>query len=209
MIEIVASQLNEYMSTLTPDRDPVLEEMEKWGAARDFPLIGPLCGRFLRQMALVSGAKNIFEMGSGFGYSAIWFAGGIPDSGKIICTDGDAQNREQALQYFKRSGVDHKVEFQVGIAQEILQQYSGPFDIIFNDIDKHEYPDIIDLVIPRLRKGGLFITDNVLWDGKVIHPPDDKYTRGIQEFNRCLYQRDDLLTTIIPLRDGLAVSVKV
>lgn len=207
--EIVNPDLVRYMTNLLPERDEVLKEMETFGAEHDFPLIGPLCGHFLQQMALTSHAKNIFEMGSGFGYSAIWFASGIPEDGKIICTDGDPKNKERALQNFEKAGVSHKIEFHVGIAQEILEKSKGPFDIILNDIDKHEYPDIIDLAVSRLRKGGLFITDNVLWDGKVTAPPDDKYTDGIQKFNELIYSRKDLLTTIVPLRDGLAVSLKL
>jgi caffeoyl-CoA O-methyltransferase len=207
--DIVNPELVKYMQNLIPERDAVLREMEAYGAENDFPLIGPLCGRFLHQMARTAQARNIFEMGSGFGYSAIWFARGIPEDGKIICTDGDPQNKKRAMEYFERAGLAHKIEFHVGIAQEIIQKYRGPFDIILNDIDKHEYADTIDLVVPRLRKGGLFITDNVLWDGKVTAPPDDKYTRGVQEFNRLIYNRKDLLTTIVPLRDGLSVSVKL
>lgn len=206
---IINPEMEKYMIDLVPKRDTVLQEMEAFGEAHDFPLIGPLCGQFLQQMSIAIRAKNIFEMGSGFGYSAIWFARAIPEDGKVICTDGDSENRVRALENFKRAGVAHKIEFHVGNAQEILQKYSGPFDIIFNDIDKHEYPETIDLVASRLRKGGLFITDNVLWDAKVANPPDDKYTRGIQEFNRLMYQRKDFLNSIIPLRDGLMLSVKI
>jgi len=208
-MKILNPKLEEYMLELTPARDPVLQEMERYGDERDFPHIGPLCGRFLQQMAIVAGAKRIFEMGSGFGYSAVWFARGIPDDGKIICTDGDPGNKKRALDSFKKAGLSHKIEFHVGIAQEIIKRFDGPFDIIFNDVDKHEYPETLDLVIPKLRKGGLFITDNTLWDGKVDGEPDDKYTRGVQEFNRLSFRRKDILTTIVPLRDGLSVSVKV
>jgi len=208
-MEIVNPQLSEYMLKLTPERNAVLQEMEKYGASQDFPLIGPLCGRFLQQLALISNAQYIFEMGSGFGYSAIWFAQGIPEHGKIVCSDGDPENQARALNYFRQAGVEHKIEFHVGIAQDILTQFDGPFDIIFNDIDKHEYPDILDLVVPRLRQGGIFITDNVLWDGKVVDEPDDKYTEGIKRFNQLIYRRQDLITTIIPLRDGLSLSVKI
>jgi len=209
MIEIINHGINEYLSGLIPRRDEVLEEMEQYGESRNFPLIGPLCGTFLLQLAIITRAKYIFEMGSGFGYSAIWFARGLPADGKVICTDGDPVNRERALKYFERAGVAEKIEFHVGNAQEILQQFEGPFDIIFNDIDKQDYYQVIDLAIPRLRQGGVLITDNALWDGKVVEPPDDIYTEGVQQYNKLIFNNKHFLTTIVPLRDGLAMSVKL
>ncbi|MBN2092210.1 O-methyltransferase [candidate division KSB1 bacterium] len=209
MNEILNPKINEYLISLIPMRDEVLAEMEQYGAKNNFPLIGPLCGMFLQQMALIKSAKYIFEMGSGFGYSAIWFARGLPEDGKVICTDGDPANRKRALEYFKRAGVAEKIEFHVGNAQEIIQQFDGPFDIIFNDIDKQDYYQVIDLAIPRLRQKGILITDNALWDGKVVESPDDIYTEGVQRYNKLIYKNKDLLTTIVPLRDGLAMSVKL
>ena len=137
-MDILSPKLEQYIFDLMPKQSEVLEEMYKYGTDRDFPLIGPLCGQFLRQMAMVSGAKRIFEMGSGFGYSAVWFSIGIPEDGQIICTDGDPANKDRAVAYFKRLGIDHKIEFHVGMAQDILKQYDGPFDIIFNDVDKEQ-----------------------------------------------------------------------
>lgn len=187
----------------------VLQEMTEYGEKKNFPIIGPLCGQFLRQMAMAVQAKKIFEMGSGFGYSAVWFSLGMTDDGKIICTDGDEKNRDLAMGYFRRVKIEDKIDFHVGMAQEILQQFDGPFDIIFNDVDKEQYPETIELVYPRLRKGGLFITDNALWDGKVLKKKGDIYTEGVKEFNKQLFSHPGFVTMIIPLRDGLAVSVKV
>lgn len=209
-MNITPSILDEYMLKLTPARDAVLQEMETYGREHEFPLIGPLCGRFLQQMAIVSGAKRIIELGSGFGYSTLWFAAGIPDDGKIICTDGDPENKKRALKYFERVGILDKIEFYTGQALDILKKYDGPFDIILNDIDKHQYPEVLDIAIPRLRKGGLLITDNVLWYGRVVQSSqNDPDTEGVKLFNEMLYQRTDVFTTILPLRDGLAVSAKV
>lgn len=208
-MDIVNPKLEKYILGLMPKQHEVLEEMYKYGTDRDFPLIGPLCGQFLRQMAMISKAKLIFEMGSGFGYSAVWFSMGIPDDGKIICTDGDAKNQERAMSYFKRLGIDHKIEFHVGMAQDILKQHDRPFDIIFNDVDKEQYPETLDIAIPRLRAGGLFITDNTLWYGKVADKGGDIYTVGVKEFNRLSFARPDIVTMIVPLRDGLSVSVKL
>lgn len=208
-MDILNPKLEKYIFDLMPRQNEVLEEMYKYGTDRNFPLIGPLCGQFLRQMAMVSGARRIFEMGSGFGYSAAWFAMGLADEGRIICTDGDPENRDRALCYFKRLSVDHQIEFHVGMAQDILIKHDGPFDIIFNDVDKEQYPETLDIAIPRLRKGGLFITDNALWDGKVIKAGGDIYTVGVKEFNKLSFSRNDLVTMIVPLRDGMSVSVKL
>ncbi|HDQ00379.1 MAG TPA: O-methyltransferase [bacterium] len=206
---IVNPKIEKYIQDLMPPMSPVLQEMTQYGYQNDFPIIGPLCGQFLQQMAVAANANNIFEMGSGFGYSAAWFARGLQPDGKIICADGDPNNRERAISYFKRLHIDDRIEFHVGRAQEILQQFKGPFDIIFNDVDKEQYPDTLDLVVPRLRKGGLFITDNALWDGQVTEPGGDIYTMGVKEFNKQIFARRDLATMIVPLRDGLAVSVKL
>lgn len=208
-MDILNPKLEKYIFALMPKQNEVLEEMYNYGIDRDFPLIGPLCGQFLRQMAMISDAKRIFEMGSGFGYSAVWFSMGMPEDGKIICTDGDPNNKDQAISYFRRLGINHKIEFHLGMAQEILKQHNGPFDIIFNDVDKEQYPETLDIALPRLRKGGLFITDNALWDGKVIEPEGDIYTVGVKEFNKLSFGRNDIATMILPLRDGLAVSVKL
>lgn len=208
-MEILNHKLEDYIRDLLPIENPVLNEMEQFGIERDFPIIGPLCGQFLRQMAVASQAKTIFEMGSGFGYSAVWFASGMKDDGKIICTDGDENNKARAYGYFQKIGIQDKIDFYVGHAQEILKKYEGPFDIIFNDVDKEQYPETIDLVASRLRKGGLFITDNALWDGEVLNNKGDIYTEGVKEFNKKLFARSDFATMIIPLRDGLALSVKL
>ncbi|MDZ7265297.1 MAG: O-methyltransferase [candidate division KSB1 bacterium] len=207
-MNILNPKLEKYILSLMPQQHEVLEEMYRHGVAQDFPIIGPLCGQFLQQLALATQARRIFEMGSGFGYSAAWFSLALPPDGRIICTDGNPANREQAMEYFKRLGVVNKIEFHVGMAQEILKTYDGPFDIIFNDVDKEQYPDTLDLAIPRLRKGGIFITDNALWDGKVLEASGDIYTEGVKKFNQLSFGRSDLATMIVPLRDGLVISVK-
>ncbi|NOZ60138.1 MAG: O-methyltransferase [Calditrichaeota bacterium] len=208
-MHILDPELEKYILNLMPPLAAVLQEMTDYGNKKNFPIIGPLCGQFLRQMAVATNAKNIFEMGSGFGYSAIWFSLGLADDGKIICTDGDEKNKRHALKYFQRLAIEDKIEFHVGQAQDILQQFDGPFDIIFNDVDKEQYPETIDLVVPRLRRGGLFITDNALWSGKVLQKKGDMYTEGVKEFNKRLFSHPELATMIVPLRDGLAVSVRL
>lgn len=208
-MNIVEPEIKNYMMSLMPERDDVLKDMESYAVEKRFPIIGPMCGTLLRQLALAVNARYIFEMGSGFGYSAYWFAGGIPDEGKIICTEGSEENKKRAMEFLKRGGFDQKVDFHVGYAQDIIKKYDGPFDIILNDVDKEQYPGVFDLAVPKLKKGGLFITDNVLWSGRVLDNEPEESTRGILEFNKKLFGAKNLLSSIIPLRDGLGMAVKL
>jgi predicted O-methyltransferase YrrM len=208
-MKITDPRINEYIMSVLPRGDGVLAEMESFASKNDFPIIGPMVGPFLRQLAYASGARNIFEMGSGYGYSAYWFAEGLNKDGKIICTDGSEDNRRKALAYLKRGGFENLVDFRVGDALEIIKQFEGPFDIILNDIDKKDYPKAFDLAIPRLRKGGLFITDNVLWSGEILRKRPDSTSAAILEFNRKLFSSKDIISSIMPIRDGLGIAVRV
>jgi len=208
-MNITTPVINDYIIGLLPKPDPVLAEMEAFARRKGFPIIGPIVGPFLRQLAFATGAKSIFEMGSGFGYSACWFAGGMRNGGKIICTDGSDENRQRALTYLGRAGLDSMVDFRVGNALEIIKAFDGPFDIILNDIDKKGYPEAFDLAIPRLRRGGLFITDNVLWSGRILHKNPTPESKAILEFNRKLFRSKEVISSIIPIRDGLGIAVKL
>lgn len=194
---------------ILPKRDRVLADMEALAKRKGFPIIGPMVGPLLRQLAISTGAKSIFEMGSGFGYSAYWFAGGMRPDGRIICTDGSSENRDKAMEYLRRGGFESMVDFRIGNAMEIVREFDGPFDIILNDIDKTSYPEAFDLAIPRLRKGGLFITDNVLWSGRILHKKPTAESKAILEFNRKLSKSPEIISSIIPIRDGLGIAVKI
>jgi caffeoyl-CoA O-methyltransferase len=207
-MDIVNPHIVDYLLNVTPDRDDVLEEMEQNALARNFPIIGPLVGRLLFVLAQTARAERILELGSGFGYSAYWFAKSMGKEGRVICTDGNPDNAEQAGLYFHRGRIAPKVSFLVGDALKLIDEVEGQFDIIFNDIDKHQYPKAFRKAVPRLRKGGLLISDNVLWSGKVLNQKPDSDTAGILTYNRLIYSSKELFTTIIPLRDGLSVSIK-
>ena len=201
--------VDDYLYSLLPPREPVLAEMEEQATRRDIPIVGPAVGRILHQLALMIGARRIFEMGSAIGYSTIWWAKAAGDNGRVFYTDGDRKNADEARRYFDRAGVSKQITIKTGDALELLSEEKDPFDIIFCDIDKEAYPRAFRLAVPRLRKGGLFITDNVLWNGEVAEKnPSDPKTKAIQEFNRLLYGSPDLFTTILPIRDGVAVAVK-
>lgn len=200
--------VEQYMDDLLPRRDDVLTEIEAEAARRDIPIIGPAVARVLYQYARLIGARRVFEMGSAIGYSTIWLARAVGDEGRVYYTDGSAANAAEARGYFARAGVAERIEILTGDSMELLDAVDGEFDMIFNDVDKHQYPDAFRKAVPRLRSGGLFITDNALWYGKVARDDADKYTVGVREFNRLIYAADDLYTTLLPIRDGLAVCLK-
>jgi predicted O-methyltransferase YrrM len=208
-MDIVHPELNRYMLNIIPPRDEVLQEMEDIAKKNGFPIIGPLVGRLLYQIALITKPKRIFEMGSGYGYSAYWFAKATPNTTKIICTDGSEENAKTAKEFFKRGKINKKIEFKVGNALEIIDRTPGKFDIIFNDIDKEQYPEAFYKAVAKLKKGGLFISDNVLWSGKILDKEIDEATMGIIKFNDLIYTSKELFTTIIPIRDGVSVCVKI
>jgi predicted O-methyltransferase YrrM len=197
--------------------------MEAYARERRFPIVGPLVGRVLHQLVLLTNPTRIFEMGSGFGYSAYWMAKALrqPEA-RIICTDGSQENADRAAGYLARGGIANRIDYRVGNALEIIDETEGDFDIIYNDIDKDGYPEAFRKAIPRLRSGGLFITDNMLWLGRVVTYDTDadmqgldeeeqwvhNTTVGVKELTRLLYSSPDVFTTIIPLRDGVSVAIK-
>ena len=206
---ITAAPVEDYLYSLLPARDEVLTEMEGEAAKRKIPIVGPVVGRILYQLARMAGAKTIFEMGSAIGYSTIWWARAVGQDGRVFYTDGDRNNADQARSYFDRAGVAGRIRVQVGDALELLSEEKREFDVIFNDVDKEDYPRVFRLAIPRLRKGGLFVTDNVLWSGKVADSKNsESSTKAIRELNQLLYNSPSVFTTILPVRDGVAVAIK-
>ena len=208
-MDIVHPRIDAYLRSLTPRPDAVREEMERIAEAQRFPIIGPAVGQHCYVLARALGAKRVFECGSGFGYSTWWFANAVGEGGEVHHTDGSLGNSSQARDFLTRAGLAARVRFHVGDAREILARTQGPFDIIFNDIDKEGYPEVFPLVREKLRVGGLFITDNMLWFGRVLQPGEDADTKGIQELTRLLTEADDFVTTLVPIRDGVTVSLKI
>ena len=206
---ITVPEVEDYLYAMLPPRDEVLTEMEADAAKHDAAIVGPAVARVLYQLATISGAKKVFEMGSAIGYSTIWWARAVGEGGRVVYTDGDPKKAHKARAYFERAGVSQRITVRVGDALEILSEEKGPYDIIFNDVDKTDYPRVVRLALPRLKSGGLFITDNVLWSGKVSQPDPDATTKAILEFNKLICESKELFTTILPLRDGVSVCVKV
>ena len=184
--------------------------MEEYAAEHDIPIVGPAVARVLQQLALTINAQTVFELGSAIGYSTIWCARAVGDSGRVVYTDSDTKNAEQARRYFERAGVANRITIHIGDALEVLSEQKQEFDIIFNDVDKEDYPRVFRVAVPRLRKGGLFITDNVLWSGKVLdlETYDDASTRALDEFNKKIHADERVSNILFAVRDGLMVVRK-
>ena len=204
-----AGPVDDYLYSMLPKRDEVLVEMEEYATKHSVPIVGPAVARVLQQLALMINAQTVFELGSAIGYSTIWWAQAVGEKGNVVYTDGDSKNAERARGYFARAGVSRRITLHTGDALEFLSEQKQQYDIIFNDVDKEDYPRVLTMVAPRLRKGGLFITDNVLWSGRVAEKnPKDAKTKAILDFNRKLFDSKEFYTTLLPIRDGLAVAMK-
>lgn len=208
-MKIVNNSVEKYLYGLLPKRDAVLSEMEAYARRHGVPIIGPAVARMLAQLVQISRAKRIFEMGSAIGYSTIWLARAAGPQAEVFYTDGNPENARRAQQLFRRAGVNSRIRVLVGDALKLLAETPGKFDLIFNDVDKHQYPAVFHLALPRIRRGGLFITDNTLWSGRVLRRAKDRNTRGVQEFNRLVYSSNEVFPVLVPLRDGVTVCHKL
>ncbi|MDN5882888.1 MAG: O-methyltransferase [Nitrosospira sp.] len=205
--------IENYMRSLVGRTDhPVLTEMEDVAKKNDFPIVGRLVGVFLETLARTINAKRIFEFGSGYGYSAYWFAKAVGADGEVICSDGDPLNKDKAERYLGAADLSARVDFRAGFAQEIFAQTEGLFDICYNDVDKGDYPQIWKMAKDRIRPGGLYIADNVLWHGRVavesyvdIVPG---WTEAILEHNQLIFNDSEFDAFINPTRDGVVVARK-
>jgi len=205
---IVNPEIERYMESLLPPRDAVLAEMEAAAARRNIPIVGPAVARVLAQLVMISGAKRIFELGSAIGYSTIWLARAAGPGAEVHYADGSAGNAREAGGYFERAGVASVIHVHVGDALTSLSQTSGEFDLIFNDVDKEGYPAVLAAVPSRLKRGGIFLSDNTLWHERVLNPREAS-DRAVVEFDRKLYESQQFFTTLLPIRDGLTVSIKL
>lgn len=218
MISFTDPRVENYLYAMLPSREPVLQEMERQAKERDIPIVGPAVGRLFYQYARLIQARSVFEMGSAIGYSTIWWAKAVGAGGKVHYTDGSRKNADEARRYFDQAGVADRIEVHIGDALELLSERKEQFDILFCDVDKHDYPRVFNMAAARVRKGGLFLTDNTLWSGRVAYaagnpdlskPEPNRMTDGVVEFNRLLYSSADWYTTIVPLRDGVAVAMRL
>jgi len=214
MGQIVPDPVEQYLSSLNRSADSVLQAIARAGEERSLPLVDAEVGALLRTLAMAAGARRILEIGTAIGYSGIWLAGALPDGGSLLTMEMNADRAREARNNFERAGLADRVNVIVGDAQRMLAKVGGPFDVIFQDGDKQLYSPLLDRLVTLLRPGGLLITDNVLWDGEVVpgfvarpqRDPGD--TRAIAEYNERLAAHPQLITSIVPMRDGVAISVK-
>ena len=210
---IVPDAVERYLAGLNRGGDSLLAEIAQAGVERDLPLVDAEVGALLRVLATAIGARKILEIGTAVGYSGIWLAGALPADGMLMTMEMDARRAKEAQGNFDRAGLTNRVSVMLGDAQRLIAKVAGPFDLIFQDGDKKMYTPLLDRLVSLLRPGGLLVTDNVLWDGKVVpgfitSAADDKDTRAIAEYNERVATHPALLTTVIPLRDGVSISVK-
>lgn len=209
-MDIVAPGIESYMQQrLARFDEPVLLEMEAEAKERGFPIVGRTVGATLEVLARAAGARRIVELGSGFGYSAYWFSRAIGADGELHLTDGDPDNETKALDYLGRAGLDGPVRYHVGDAVETLRTLEGEFDIVYDDIDKGGYPDAWREARERIRVGGLYVCDNVLWSGRVLDEEPDGWTSAIIEHNRLIAEDERYVSTIVPTRDGVMVAARI
>jgi len=214
MGQIVPDAVEGYLASLNGLSDSVLQEVAADGEAQHLPLVDAEVGALLQVLATAVGARRILEIGTAIGYSAIWLARALPDDGMLLSMELDPDRAATARRNIDRAGLASRVNVMIGDAQRLVVKVAGPFDVIFQDGSKALYGPLLDPLVERLRPGGLLITDNVLWDGDVVpgfnqeplkNPAD---TRAIAEYNRRLTAHPALATAIVPLRDGVAISIK-
>ncbi|MFN3491351.1 MAG: O-methyltransferase, partial [Anaerolineales bacterium] len=196
-----------------------MQEMEAYAEKNNFPIIGAACGYYIYQLARMINAKSIFELGSGYGYSTAWFAKalretcaeqGRSDGGGVVHhTVWDENLSQMAKQHLVKLGSDKFVKFHVSEAVEALKKTEGLFDIIFNDIDKQQYPASLPVIKSKLRSGGVLIIDNMLWSGRIFDRKDTSpATEGVREFTKQITNDKDWIVSLVPMRDGMIVAYK-
>lgn len=170
-------------------------------------LSGNLVGQMLKMLIKLSGAKRVLEIGTFTGYSALMMAEALPSEGQMITIEMNLRYQELAEKHFERFDVENKIRLLKGNAQELMDELEGEFDLVFLDADKISYPLYFEKSIAKLKSGGMLIVDNVLWNGTVLHPDDEK-AAALDQFNKMV--ADDLRVeqVLLPVRDGLSLIRK-
>ena len=209
--EMLLGPLLNYLDNLVPERPDEMKKMEAYASEHRFPIIGPACGFLCYQVARMVNAKNVYELGSGFGYSTAWFAKAVTENGggKVHHVVWDQKLSDMAKTHLANLGYDDTINYTVGEATEALRNTDEQFDVIFCDIDKEGYPAAIPVVKEKLRKGGVLLVDNMLWQGKIFDDANqEKNTVAIRETTKLLTEDPTWNSSLIPIRDGLMVSFK-
>lgn len=204
-------QVQRHLAALVPERDEEMRAMEAHAEKTSFPIVGPAAGLLCYQIARMIGARRVFELGSGFGYSTAWFARAVRENGggEVHHVVWDEDLSARAREHLARLGFNGIVRFHVSEAVEALSRAEGVFDLIFNDIEKQGYPDSLPVIAGKLRPGGVLIVDNALWHGRVFDRADEsEATRGVRELTQRLARDPGWITSLVPIRDGLLVAMR-
>ncbi len=207
--DLIPPHLGTYLDRLVPPRAPRLAAMEAEAEASGFPIVGPASGQLCYLLARLCGAREVFELGSGFGYSTAWFARAVAENGggTVHHTVWDQALSDRARAHLGALGYQGVVRYRVAEAVQALRDAAGPFDLIFCDIEKDGYPAVLEVIETRLRPGGLLIADNLLWHGRIFDPADDsKETAAIHEFTRRVMSSPRWIASLVPIRDGVLVA---
>ena len=210
-MKLLAPRVATYLDGLVPPRAARLAELEAEAQRTDFPIIGPATGHLCYLLTRLAGARRVFELGSGFGYSTAWFARAVKENGggTVHHVVWDEELSRAARESLSALGLADVVEFHAGEAVDTLRRTTGPFDIIFNDIDKQDYPKALDVIATKLKTGGLLLADNMLWSGRIFDARDrSRATRAIREFTRRVQGDPRWISAVIPIRDGLLVAYR-
>ncbi|TMI46897.1 O-methyltransferase [Candidatus Bathyarchaeota archaeon] len=208
-MSITYDYIDDYLYRLAAPRDPLLEKMEEYADSNAIPIIGPLVGRLLYNLAKTSQSRKVLEIGTAIGYSGIWLARAVaPLKGNVTTIDMDPERVKIAKKNISDAGLERVVKVIEGNALKVLPTLKEEFDMIFLDSDKDVYPDAFKMSLPMLRKGGLFVADNALWGGDVAKGGKSKDTQSMIKFNRLVSESPGMSTVIVPLRDGVLVSLK-
>jgi caffeoyl-CoA O-methyltransferase len=219
MSKISYDLVQEYLTSLVPPREAEMQEMEKYAVRTDFPIIGAAGGYYCYQIARIIGARSVFEMGSGYGYSTAWFAKAVKETcaeqgrsdgcGVVHHVVWDEKLSKLATSHLSRLGFEGLIQYHVAEAAATLRQTEGLFDLIFNDIDKEGYPESLPLIKSKLRSGGVLIIDNMLWHGRIFDAGNrQKSTQAILDFTKTITTDKDWIVSLAPVRDGMIVAYK-
>ena len=210
---MLSRELEKYILTHIEPEDEVLRELDRethlkvLGARM---ISGHLQGAVLTMLSKMIQPENILEIGTFTGYSAICLARGLKPGGKLITIEVDDELESIAARFFIKAGLENSIEQRIGSALEIIPQLSGPFDLVFIDAHKPEYSAYYDAIFEKVKPGGYLITDNTLWNGKVLEEPapDDLQTKGVLAFNSLVKNDTRVEKVILPLRDGMTIIRK-
>jgi caffeoyl-CoA O-methyltransferase len=209
-MDIVDPRFDAYMaSRLDRFDDPVLQEMEDEAERRGFPAIGRNVGVTIEVLVRSIGARRVFELGSGFGYSAYWFARAVGEGGEVHCTENDPANVDQGRDWLDRAGLGDRVVWHVGDALTSFAAVDGGFDAVFVDIDKHEYPAAWRAASERIRVGGLYLADNTLAAGSGDVLGEGDVAGAMRKHNALIADDDRWIDTIVPTREGVLVALRL